>query len=32
VDPDDQPVVQAAIDKLESFRTELLKSMFGSKQ
>ena len=31
VDADDQPVIQAAIDKLESFRTELLKSMFGSK-
>lgn len=26
---DDQPIVQAAIDKLEGFRTELLKSMFG---
>jgi hypothetical protein len=32
VDPDDQPFVQAAIDKLEAFRTELLKSMFGTKQ
>ncbi|HKW17937.1 MAG TPA: hypothetical protein VJO35_10545 [Terriglobales bacterium] len=32
VDPDDQPIIQAAIDKLESFRTELLKSMFGSKR
>lgn len=28
---DDQATVQAAIDKLESFRTDLLKSMFGSK-
>jgi hypothetical protein len=28
---DEQPRVQAAIDKLEIFRTELLKSMFGSK-
>jgi len=28
---DDQPNVQAAIDKLEIFRTELLQSMFGSK-
>ena len=28
---DDQPVVQATIDKLEAYRTELLKSMFGSK-
>jgi hypothetical protein len=31
-DADDQPIIQAAIDKLEAFRTELLKSMFGSKQ
>lgn len=31
VDVDDQPIIQAAIDKLETFRTELLKSMFGSK-
>ena len=30
-DPDDQPVIQAAIDKLERFRTDLLNSMFGSK-
>ena len=30
VDADDQPLVQAAIDKLEDFRTQLLKSMFGS--
>jgi hypothetical protein len=28
-DVDDQPIIQAAIDKLEGFRTELLKSMFG---
>jgi hypothetical protein len=28
---DDQPNVQTAIDKVETFRTELLKSMFGSK-
>jgi hypothetical protein len=28
---DDQPVVQAAIDKLEQFRTELLQKMFGGK-
>jgi len=28
---DDQPSVQAAVDKVETFRTELLKSMFGSK-
>jgi hypothetical protein len=28
---DDQATVQNAIDKLEGFRTELLKSMFGSK-
>jgi hypothetical protein len=32
VDADDQPIIQAAIDKLEAFRSELLKSMFGSKQ
>jgi hypothetical protein len=31
-DPDDQSVIQAAIDKLETFRTELLQSMFGSKK
>jgi hypothetical protein len=31
VDVDDQPAVQAAVDKLEGFRTELLKNMFGSK-
>jgi hypothetical protein len=28
---DDQPKVQAAINKLEEFRTELLRKMFGSK-
>jgi hypothetical protein len=31
VDSDEQAVVQAAIDRLEGFRTELLHSMFGSK-
>jgi hypothetical protein len=31
VDVDDQPLVQASEDKLEDFRTEILKSMFGSK-
>lgn len=31
VDADDQPPVQAAIDRLEGFRSELLHSMFGSK-
>jgi hypothetical protein len=31
VDVDDQPLVQAAVDKLEDFRTEILKNMFGSK-
>jgi hypothetical protein len=31
VDVDDQPLVQAAVDKLEDFRTEILNSMFGSK-
>jgi len=31
VDADEQPGVEAAIDKLETFRTELLKNMFGSK-
>jgi exonuclease VII small subunit len=30
LDPDDQPLVQAAVDKLESFRTDLLHSMFGA--
>ncbi|HEY7354677.1 MAG TPA: hypothetical protein VH596_18060 [Terriglobales bacterium] len=28
----DQPVIQTAIDKLQEFRTELLKTMFGSKK
>ena len=31
LDVDDQPLAQAAVDKLEDFRTEILKSMFGSK-
>jgi hypothetical protein len=31
VDADEQAGVQAAVDKLESFRTDLLKAMFGSK-
>lgn len=31
VDADQQAEVQAAVDKLESFRTDLLKAMFGSK-
>lgn len=31
VDADEQTGVQAAVDKLESFRTDLLKAMFGSK-
>jgi hypothetical protein len=31
VEIDDQPGVQGAIDRLEGFRTELLHSMFGSK-
>ena len=31
VDLEEQPPVQAAIDRLEGFRTELLHSMFGSK-
>lgn len=31
VDADDQPLVQATVDKLEDLRTEILKSMFGSK-
>jgi hypothetical protein len=31
VDVDNQPLVQATVDKLEDFRTEILKSMFGSK-
>jgi predicted HTH domain antitoxin len=29
---DDQPLAQATVDKLEDFRTEILKSMFGSKK
>jgi len=29
VDPDDQPSVQSAVDKLEHFRAELFKAMFG---
>lgn len=31
VDADEQAGVQAAVDKLESFRTNLLKTMFGPK-
>ena len=31
LDADDQPMVQAVVDKLEEFRTQILKSMFGSK-
>jgi translation initiation factor IF-2 len=31
VDADEQPTVQAVVDKLEEFRTQILKSMFGSK-
>ncbi len=31
VDVDDQPLVQATVDKLEDFRTQILKSIFGSK-
>ena len=31
IEADEQPPVQAAIDRLEGFRTELLHSMFGSK-
>lgn len=31
VDVDDEPLVQAAADKLEDYRTEILKNMFGSK-
>jgi len=30
VDVDDQPLVQAAVDKLEDFRTDLLRSLFPS--
>jgi predicted HTH domain antitoxin len=29
---DDQPLAQATVDKLEDFRTEILKDMFGSKK
>src|SRR5713101_739567 len=32
VEVEEQPPVQAAIDRLEGFRTELLHSMFGSKR
>ncbi len=32
IDVDDQGGVQSAIDKLEQFRTELLKNMFGAKK
>jgi len=32
VEADDQSGVQAAVDKLESFRSELLKAMFGAKK
>jgi uncharacterized protein YccT (UPF0319 family) len=32
VSVDDQPAVQAVIDQLEQFRTELLRSMFGNKR
>jgi hypothetical protein len=31
VDVDEQPLVQNAIDRLEDFRTEILKAMFGAK-
>jgi hypothetical protein len=31
VDADEQAVVQGAVDKLETFRTDLLKGMFGAK-
>lgn len=31
IDVDEQSLAQAAIDKLEDFRTEILKNMFGSK-
>ena len=31
VDPDDAPAVQSAIDRLEHFRAELLRTMFGLK-
>ncbi len=32
VDVDDQPLVQATIDKLENFRTDILKSLFPSEK
>ena len=32
VDADGQAVVQGAVDKLEAFRTDLLKGMFGAKK
>ena len=32
VDADEQAVVQGAVDKLEAFRTDLLKGMFGAKK
>jgi hypothetical protein len=31
VDAEEHPVVQAAVEKMEGFRTELLKAMFGAK-
>jgi hypothetical protein len=31
VDVDEQPLVQNAIERLEDFRTEILKAMFGAK-
>jgi hypothetical protein len=31
VDVDDQALVQATVDKLEDFRTQILNAMFGSK-
>lgn len=31
VEPDDQPTVQAAVDRLEHFRADLLRSMFDLK-
>jgi len=31
VDADEQAVVQGSVDKLETFRTDLLKGMFGAK-
>ena len=32
IDADEQPTIRAAIDKLEDFRTELLKAMFDLKK